>query len=99
MKLPSPLWFLVPHMLSSTCFAAAFVWMSIVDTNRSEPGLVLGTAGFIALVTALLSSIVAAALTLFRQRERRHWPWLIAHLGGLALALALADSWFAAHLA
>lgn len=99
MRLPSSLWFLTPHVLSSTCFVAAFAWMSAVGTNRSEPDLMLGTAGFITLVAALLSSIVAAVLILFRQRQRRHWPWLLAHLGGLTPALALADRWFATHLA
>ena len=99
MRFPSALWFLVPHVLSSTCFAAAFAWMSVVETNRSDLDLVLGTAGFVALLAALLSSIAAAGLILFRRQQRRYWPWLLAHLGGLTLALGLADNWFATHLA
>ena len=99
MKLPSSVWFLAPHALSSACFGAAFLWISIVQTNRSDPDLILGVAGLAALAAALASSIAASGLALFRGGVRHRWPWLLAHLGGLALAAALADDWIAAHLA
>ena len=99
MKVPPPLWLLVPHALSCACFGAAFLWISIVRTNRSDPDLILGVAGLAALAAALAATIAALGLTLFRPAARRHWPWLLAHPGGLLLALALADGWIAAHLA
>lgn len=98
MKRLSHLWFLLPHAVSVACFVAAFVWMSNIGTNRSDADLNLAIAGAVALVAALISSI-AAVIVVFRLGARRHWPWLLAHLGGLALALVLASSWMGAHVA
>ena len=77
-------------------FVGAFVWIAIVGTNRSMPDLYLGIVGFAALLAALLFSI-AAVIIVFR-RDPKQWPWLIAHLGGVALASALGFGWMGAHL-
>ncbi len=98
MKRSPQLWFLVPHAVSVVCFAAAFGWMFIVGTNRSNPDLYLAIAGFLALAAALVSSIAGVVIVL-RKGAGRHWPWLLAHLCGLALVLALASSWLGAHIA
>lgn len=97
MKRSSQLWILAPHAVSGACFTAAFVWMSVVGTNRSDPDLNLGIVGFVALAAALVTS-VAGSFMVFRKGARRYWPWLLAHLGGLALALALAFGWLGAHM-
>ena len=98
MQTRSPYWFLAPHLLSCVCFAAAFLWMASVETNRSTPDLVLGIAGFAALAAALLSSIAAVVIVL-RRDAGRGWPWLLVHLAGLAVTLALASNWLGAHIA
>ena len=98
MKRSSQLWFLVPHAVSVACFVAAFLWISNVGTNRTGLDLNLGIVGFVALAAALITSITAVII-IFRQGVRQYWPWLLAHLGGLALALALAFGWLGAHIA
>ncbi len=96
-KRSSQLWCLAPHAASVAFFVAAFVWMLIVGTNRSQPDLNLAIVGYVALPVALVTTI-AWCFTAFRQGVRRIWPWLLGHLGGLALALALAAVWLGAHL-
>ena len=98
MKIIPQAWLLLPHALSATAFAAAFAWIWHVGTNRSEPDLILGIAGFVALAVALIVSIAAAAAHL-RKGLRHSWPWLLAHAAGLGLALALASRWLGAHIA
>ena len=98
MKTIPQAWLLLPHALSGTAFAAAFAWIRHVGTNRSEPDLILGIAGFVALTAALIASIAAAVMHV-RKGLRRSWPWLLAHGVGLALTLALASSWLGAHIA
>ncbi len=98
MKRSSQLWCLAPHAVSIACFAAAFVWMSIEGTNRSNPDLNLAIVGYLALAAALISSVVVG-FVVFRKGARRQWPWLLAHLGGLALALMLASRWLGSHMA
>ncbi|MCB9947811.1 MAG: hypothetical protein H6842_08275 [Rhodospirillaceae bacterium] len=98
MKTVSQLWFFLPHALSSACFAAAFAWMWHVGTNRTEPDRLLGYAGFIVLALALLASIIAA-IALINGGLRRTWPWLLAHVAGLVVPLALASGWLGAHIA
>ena len=98
MKQASQLWFLVPHAVSGACFAAAFVWMSIARTNRTEADLNLAIIGFAALAVAVLSSI-SAVFIVFRRGARRYWPWLLAHLAALAFALMLAHRWLGSHIA
>ena len=98
MKRSSHLWFLLPHAISVACFIAAFLWMMSIGTNRSTTDLNLAITGSVALVAALISSI-AAVIVVIRLGARQHWPWLLAHLGGLVLALVLAVSWMGAHIA
>lgn len=97
MKHSTQLWFLLPHTISAACFAAAFAWIFAVGTNRTDPDLYLGIIGFVALAAALIATI-AGVVSVIRQGIRRYWPWLLAHLAGLALALVLAGSWIGAHL-
>lgn len=98
MKTVSRLWFFLPHALSSTCFAAALAWMWHVGTNRTDPDRILGTAGFVVLGLAVLCGLIAA-IVLINGGVRRTWPWLIAHLAGLIVPLALASTWLGAHIA
>ncbi|HUT50844.1 MAG TPA: hypothetical protein VM325_16050 [Alphaproteobacteria bacterium] len=98
MKRSTQLWFLLPHAISAACFAAAFAWLFSVGTNRTLPVLYLGIVGFVALAAALIATI-AGTVSVIRHGIGRYWPWLLAHLAGLALALVLAGSWIGAHLA
>jgi len=98
MKYSKQLWFLLPHAISAACFATAFGWIFAVGTNRSDPDLYLGIVGFVALAAALIATI-AGTVSVIRRGIRRFWPWLLAHLAGLALALVLAGSWIGSHLA
>jgi len=97
MKHTTPLWLLSPHAVSIACFAAAFAWISYVGTNRTEPDLYLGIVGFVALGVALPTTI-AGTVIVVRHGIGRHWPWLLAHLAALVLALAIAFGWIGAHL-
>jgi hypothetical protein len=97
MKHTTQLWLLSPHALSVVSFAAAFVWISYVGTNRTDPDLYLGITGFVALAVALITTI-AGVVAVFRHGAGRHWPWLLAHLAALALALAIAFGWLGAHV-
>ena len=97
MKHTTQLWLLSPHAVSLVCFAAAFVWIMQVGTNRSMPDLYLGITGFVALGVALLTTI-AGIVIVFRHGVGKYWPWLLAHLAALALALAIAFGWLGAHL-
>ena len=98
MKLWSQLAWLVPHAISVGCLAGSWWWMVRVGTNRSPTDLDLATVGAIALLAALASSIVVAVI-LFRRGAGRYWPWLLVHLGALALALYLAHRWMSTHVA
>jgi len=98
MKHTTQLWLLSPHTVSVVCFAAAFAWIMQVGTNRSMPDLTLGIAGFVALGVALLTTI-AGVVAVFRYGVAQYWPWLLAHVAALALALAIAFGWLGAHLA
>lgn len=98
MKTVSQLWYFVPHALSSACFAAALAWMGHVETNRSDPDRILGTAGFVVLALAGLASILAA-IVLINGGIQRTWPWLLAHVAGIAVPLLLASAWIGAHIA
>ena len=92
------LWSYVPHILSSACFATAFVWISIVETNRSDPDRLLGTVGFLGLAAAVAATVAAVTL-LVRHRVKLGWLWQSAHVGGLVLAMALGHNWLGAHIA
>jgi len=93
----SPLRFFIPHAISVVCFGAAFIWILIVNTNRTELDLYLGGFGFVGLAAALISSI-AGVVVVFLQGVGRYWPWLLAHLGGIALPLIMGFFWIGAHL-
>lgn len=95
----APVWLLIPHALSVACFAAASIWMSIVQTNRSDPDLYLAIIGYASLAIALLATIVAFWRVLPRPETRRAWPWLLAHVAGLVLAAWLGSNWIGSHLA
>ncbi|MEM7444704.1 MAG: hypothetical protein AAF414_15385 [Pseudomonadota bacterium] len=94
----SRFWLLLPHALSCVFFAVAFGWMAIVQTNRSLPDLSLAIAGYIALVVAVLASVIAAWQILAKPARRHLWPWLLVHIGALMVCLALGSEWFAHHL-
>ena len=98
MRHSTQLWFLSPHADSVVCFAAAFVWIGQVGTNRSDPDFYLGISGFVALGVALLTTI-AGFVVVFRDGVGRHWPWLVAHLAAIVLAFLVATGWLGAHLA
>jgi hypothetical protein len=97
MKHATQLWLLSPHAVSVACFAVAFAWISYVGTNRTEPDLYLGIVGFVALGVALPTTI-AGIVIVIRHGIGQHWPWLLAHLAALVLALAIAFGWIGAHL-
>jgi hypothetical protein len=97
MKHAKQLWLLSPHAVSIACFAVAFAWISYVGTNRTEPDLYLGIVGFVALGVALPTTI-AGIVIVIRHGIGQHWPWLLAHLAALVLALAIAFGWIGAHL-
>ena len=94
----SQIWLLLPHALSTASFAGAFAWMWHVGTNRSEPDLYLGIAGFAALAAALIVSL-GAMFVQVRKGIGRTWPWTLAHLAGLVPPLALAHNWMGSHIA
>ena len=98
MKRSSRLRFLAPHAVSVACFFAAFAWLFAVGANNTLPDLYLAIAGFVALAAALIASITACVILIW-SGEGRYWLWLLAHLGALVLALALASIWIGAHLA
>jgi uncharacterized membrane protein len=98
-KRPIPPLLLIPHVVSCVCFAAAFVWMGIVETNRSEPDLYLAVAGYIALAFAVIASFIAFWRVFTRPEASRAWPWIGLHIAGLVLAAYLAIDWFGSHIA
>lgn len=98
MKHATQLWLLVPHALSVACFGAAFAWFAYIGSNRTMPDLYLGTAGYVALAAAVITTLVAIVLV-FKAGVRRFWPWMVIHLAAVCVAFLIAGSWLGAHIA
>jgi hypothetical protein len=97
--MPLLIWLLLPHATSAACFLAAFWWISVVDTNRSELDLMLGVAGYIFGMAALVVSLVSTALVAGNRHFRPQGHWLAVHFIAVAITLYLGHLWMGAHIA
>ncbi|MEM0906447.1 MAG: hypothetical protein AAGJ94_03720 [Pseudomonadota bacterium] len=89
---------LTPHGGALLCFGGAFVVMTTVGNNRSAADLYLGTAGYVFGFCALLATLIAIALFLFRRPTRRRWPWLVVHSALTVAVVSCGHLWLATHL-
>jgi hypothetical protein len=90
---------LLPHGLALAAFAAAFIVMGVLGTNRSQADLWLGLTGFGCGALALLAAVAVLIAHPWRGAESTDWAVLAAHGVGVLLVLAAGGVWLGAHIA